>query len=84
MDEIDSYDENVQKRLRKIERNWDRFTAFYFVEGAPSVHNLSVFSWSIFKARLRNSTGILCIAHPIVEWSTCLEKKGFVKPSMSL
>jgi len=28
MDEIDSFDENVQKRLRKIEKNWGRFTAF--------------------------------------------------------
>ncbi len=40
MDEIDSYDENVQTRLRKIEKNWDRFTAFYFVEGAPATNNL--------------------------------------------
>jgi len=39
MNEIDSYDENVQKRLRKIEKNWDRFTAFYFMEGAPATNN---------------------------------------------
>jgi len=39
-DEIDSYDENVQTRLRKIEKNWDRFTAFDFVEGAPATNNL--------------------------------------------
>jgi len=39
MDEIDSFDENVQKRLRKIEKNWDRFTAFYFVKGAPATNN---------------------------------------------
>ena len=38
-DEIDSVDKNVQKRLRKIEKNWDHFTAFYFVEGAPATNN---------------------------------------------
>ncbi len=39
MDEIDSVDKKVQKRLRKIEKNWDRFTAFYFMEGAPATNN---------------------------------------------
>jgi len=39
MDEIESFDKKVGKRLRKIERNWDRFTAFYFVEGAPATNN---------------------------------------------
>ncbi len=39
MDEIDSFDTKVQKRLRKIEKNWDRFTAFYFVLGAPATNN---------------------------------------------
>ncbi|GBE53915.1 transposase IS66 family protein [archaeon BMS3Bbin15] len=39
MDEIDSFDTKVRKRLRKIEKNWDRFTAFYFVEGAPATNN---------------------------------------------
>lgn len=39
MDEIGSFDGKVQKRLRKIEKNWDRFTAFYFVEGAPATNN---------------------------------------------
>ncbi|GBE54884.1 hypothetical protein BMS3Bbin15_01048 [archaeon BMS3Bbin15] len=39
MDEIESFDTKVQKRLRKIEKNWDRFTAFYFVPGAPATNN---------------------------------------------
>lgn len=39
MKEIESFDKKVQKRLRKIEKNWDRFTAFYFVEGAPATNN---------------------------------------------
>lgn len=40
MDELDSFDGKVQKRLRKIEKNWERLTAFYFVEGAPATNNM--------------------------------------------
>jgi len=36
---IDSFDTKVQKRLKKIEKNWDRYTAFYFVKGAPATNN---------------------------------------------
>ena len=39
MDKIGSFDASVQKRLRKIGKNWDHFTAFYFVEGAPATNN---------------------------------------------
>jgi len=27
-------------RLKKIEKNWDHFTAFYFFEGAQATNNL--------------------------------------------
>lgn len=40
MNEIDSFDRKVRKRLRKIEKNWDRFTAFHFMKGAPATNNL--------------------------------------------
>jgi hypothetical protein len=36
---IDSFKKHVQKRLRKIEKNWAHFTAFYFVNGAPATNN---------------------------------------------
>jgi len=39
MEEIDSFEKPVQKRLRKIEKNWEHFTAFYFVKGAPATNN---------------------------------------------
>jgi len=39
MDEIDSFDKPVQKRLKMIEKNWDHFTAFYFFEGARATNN---------------------------------------------
>jgi len=39
MNEIESFDKKVGKRLRKIEKNWDRYTAFYFVPGAPATNN---------------------------------------------
>ena len=37
--EIDSFDKPVQKRLRKIGKNWEHFTAFYFVKDAPATNN---------------------------------------------
>ncbi len=40
MNEIHSFGKKVRKRLRKIEKNWDHFTAFHFVEGAPATNNL--------------------------------------------
>jgi len=39
MEEIKSFDKPVQKRLRMIEKNWEHFTAFYFVKGAPATNN---------------------------------------------
>ncbi len=39
MAKVDSFDTKVKKRLRKIEKNWDRYTAFYFVKGAPATNN---------------------------------------------
>ncbi|MBL7118058.1 MAG: hypothetical protein ISS94_04675 [Candidatus Syntrophoarchaeum sp.] len=39
MEEIKSFDKPVQKRLRTIEKNWEHFTAFYFVKGAPATNN---------------------------------------------
>lgn len=39
MEEIDSFDKPVQKRLRKIQKNWKHFTAFYFVKDAPATNN---------------------------------------------
>jgi hypothetical protein len=39
MEEIDSFEKHVQKRLRRIEQNWEHFTAFYFVKGAPATNN---------------------------------------------
>jgi hypothetical protein len=39
MEKIDSFEKPVQKRLRKIEKNWAHFTAFYFVKGAPATNN---------------------------------------------
>ena len=39
MAEIERFEKPVQKRLRKIEKNWAHFTAFYFVNGAPATNN---------------------------------------------
>jgi len=36
MEEIDSFDLPMQKRQWTIEKNWEKFTAFYFIEGAPA------------------------------------------------
>jgi len=37
---IDSFPIRAQKRLLMIEKNWEKLTAFYFVEGAPVTNNL--------------------------------------------
>ena len=39
MGKIASFEKHVQKRLRKIKRKWELFTAFYFVKGAPATNN---------------------------------------------
>ena len=63
MENIDSFEKHVQKRLRKIEKNWEHFTAFYFVEGAPSTNNgvENYYSTSLKthrKKQLRSDRGI--------------------------
>jgi len=40
MEEADSFERPIQKRLKMIEKNWDHFTAFYFFEGAQATDNL--------------------------------------------
>ncbi|MBV1729113.1 MAG: hypothetical protein KUA33_02505 [Methanobacterium sp.] len=63
MDEIDTFDKPIQKRLRKIEKHWIKFTIFYFVEGAPATNNLleNYYSTSLKthrKKQLRTDKGI--------------------------
>lgn len=63
MDEINSFDKTIQKRLRKIEKHWEKFTIFYFVEGAPATNNLleNYYSTSLKthrKKQLRTDRGI--------------------------
>jgi len=35
MDEIDSFDKAVQKKLRKIEKNWEKFRASILLKAHP-------------------------------------------------
>jgi len=60
MDEIDSFDKPVPKRLRKIEKYWEKFNIFYFVEGAPATNspleNYYSTSLKTFKKQLRTYT----------------------------
>lgn len=63
MEEIESFDRGVQKRLRMIEKNWEHFTAFYFVKNAPATNNLleNYYSTSLKtqrKKQLRSDRGI--------------------------
>ena len=39
MEEIESFDKPVQKRLRMIGKNWAHLTAFYFVKGGQATNN---------------------------------------------
>ena len=39
MDEINCFDEKIQKRLRKINKHWMNLTVFYHIEGAPATNN---------------------------------------------
>ena len=36
---VRSFTTPVRKRLKMIEKNWEYFTAFYFVDGAPATNN---------------------------------------------
>jgi hypothetical protein len=61
--ERDSFDKRIQKRLRKIEKNWEHFTAFYFGENAPATNNLleNYYSMSLKthrKKQLRTDRGL--------------------------
>ncbi|MBA7551784.1 ISNCY family transposase ISMac19 [subsurface metagenome] len=63
MEEINSFEKPVQKRLRMIAKNWGHFTAFYFVEGAPATNNWleNYYSTSLKthrKKQLRTDKGI--------------------------
>jgi len=63
MEKIDSFEKHVQTRLRKIEKNWEHFTAFYFVKGAPATNNgvENYYSTSLKthrKKQLRSDRGI--------------------------
>ena len=59
----DSFSISVQKRLVRIEINWSRLTAFYFVDGAPATNNIieNYYSTSLKthrKKQLRTDKGI--------------------------
>jgi len=61
--EIDTFDPKVRKRLRKISKNWEYFTNFYFVENAPATNNLVENNYSTSlkthrKKQLRTEKGI--------------------------
>jgi len=63
VEEIDSFDLPVQKRLWMIEKNWEKFTTFYFVKNAPANSNplKNYYSTSLKthrKKQLRTDRGI--------------------------
>ena len=63
MEEIESFEKPVQKRLRMIKKNWEHFTAFYFVNGAQATNNWieNYYSTSLKthrKKQLRTDRGI--------------------------
>jgi len=80
VEEIDSFDLPVQKRLWMIEKNWEKFTTFYFVKNAPATNNPieNYYSTSLKthrKKQLRTDRGIqthmkpekLCFSAPKIE-----------------
>lgn len=63
MQDKDSFSVSVQKRLVRIKINWNRLTAFYFVDGAPATNNIieNYYSTSLKthrKKQLRTDKGI--------------------------
>ena len=63
MDEIESFEKPVQKRLRMIKRRWAQFTEFYFVKGGQATNNWieNYYSTSLKthrKKQLRTDRGI--------------------------
>jgi transposase-like protein len=62
--EIDSFDEKIQYRLRMIEKHWMNLTAFHYFEGAPATNNAveNFYSTSLKthrKKQFRTERGIL-------------------------
>lgn len=64
MNEISSFDEQVQKRLRMIKNHWMNLTVFHYVPGAPATNNAleNYYSTSLKthrKKQFRTDKGIL-------------------------
>jgi len=64
MGEIDSFDENIQYRLKMIKKHWMNLTAFHYFEGAPATNNAieNFYSTSLKthrKKQFRTERGIL-------------------------
>ncbi|MGP8330023.1 MAG: ISNCY family transposase, partial [Methanosarcinaceae archaeon] len=64
MGEIDSFDENIQYRLKMIKKHWMNLTAFHYFEGAPAANNAieNFYSTSLKthrKKQFRTERGIL-------------------------
>ena len=64
MDEINSFDEKIQKRLRMINKHWMNLTVFHYLGGAPAINNAleNYYSTSLKthrKKKFRTEKGIL-------------------------
>ena len=64
LNEQDSFDRTVQKRLKMIKKHWENLTLFYFVEGAPATNNAieNYYSTSLKthrKKQFRTDVGII-------------------------
>ena len=64
MNEINSFDENIQYRLKMIKKHWMNLTAFHYFEGAPATNNAveNFYSTSLKthrKKQFRTEKGIL-------------------------
>jgi len=64
MKQIKSFDNTIQKRLRKINKHWMNLTVFYYLEGAPATNNAieNYYSTSLKthrKKQFRTERGIL-------------------------
>ena len=64
MKQIKSFDDTIQKRVRKINKHWMNLTVFYYLEGAPATNNAieNYYSTSLKthrKKQFRTERGIL-------------------------
>ena len=64
MNEISSFDEQIQKRLKMIEKHWMNLTVFHYIPGAPATNNAieNYYSTSLKthrKKQFRTDKGIL-------------------------